>query len=100
MGIILKVKSGPQEGREILVRKGSTLLIGRAAERVQFAVPHDMHMSGVHFAVERGPNARPASSTQGYSVPVLPLSSGEIATKWAKLARQSCGTSAFSLSHQ
>ncbi len=55
MGIILKVKSGPQEGREILVRKGSTLLIGRAAERVQFAVPHDMHMSGVHFAVECGP---------------------------------------------
>ena len=56
MGIILKVKSRPQEGREILVRKGSTLLIGRAEGRVQFAVPHDMHMSGVHFAVEWSPS--------------------------------------------
>ena len=30
------------------------MLVGRAADRAQFAVPHDSHMSGVHFAVECG----------------------------------------------
>jgi len=31
-------------------------VIGRAPDRAQFAVPHDNHMSGVHFAVECGPS--------------------------------------------
>lgn len=53
MGFILEVKSGPSTGHRIPLRGGETLLIGRDSKRgAQFAVPHDSHMSGVHFAVE------------------------------------------------
>jgi pSer/pThr/pTyr-binding forkhead associated (FHA) protein len=55
LGIILEVKSGPFAGRKIPLRDGGSVLIGRAPERAQFAVPHDNQMSGVHFAVECGP---------------------------------------------
>ena len=56
MAIILEIKTGPFAGRRIPLPGGQTLLIGRAAERVQLAIPHDNHMSGVHFAVECGPS--------------------------------------------
>jgi FHA domain len=56
MGISLEIKSGPLAGQRIPVRAGQTFLIGRAAERAQFAVPHDSKMSGVHFVVECGTN--------------------------------------------
>src|SRR4029077_3030753 len=56
MAITLEIKSGPLAGQKIPVRMGQTFLIGRAPDRAQFAIPHDTHMSGVHFAVECGPN--------------------------------------------
>jgi pSer/pThr/pTyr-binding forkhead associated (FHA) protein len=56
LALILEVKSGPLAGRQLPVRSNETLLIGRAPDRAQFAIPHDTHMSGVHFAVECGPN--------------------------------------------
>ncbi len=56
MGLILEVKSGPFSGRTIPIRAGESLSIGRAPDRAQFAIPHDNHMSGVHFAVECGPS--------------------------------------------
>jgi predicted component of type VI protein secretion system len=54
--IILEIKSGPSVGKSLGIRDGQSLLIGRAPDRAQFAVPHDTHMSGVHFAIECGPN--------------------------------------------
>lgn len=42
-------------GRTVSVSRGETLVVGRAVGRVQFALPHDTFMSGVHFAVECGP---------------------------------------------
>src|SRR6266481_2416628 len=56
MAVILEIRVGPFAGRKIPLAGGSTLLIGRAPDRAQFAIPHDNHMSGVHFAVECGPN--------------------------------------------
>src|SRR5258708_39702154 len=53
---MLEVKSGPFAGRKIPLLAGQALLIGRAPDRAQFAIPHDNHMSGLHFAVECGPN--------------------------------------------
>jgi pSer/pThr/pTyr-binding forkhead associated (FHA) protein len=55
VAMILEIKSGPFAGRKISLPVDQTLLIGRAPERAQFAVPHDHQMSGVHFAVECGP---------------------------------------------
>lgn len=56
MGMILEIKAGPFASRSIRLADGQSVLIGRATERAQFAVPHDNLMSGVHFAVECGPN--------------------------------------------
>jgi hypothetical protein len=56
LALILEIKTGPFAGRKIPVLGGQTLLIGRAADRAQFAIPHDNHMSGIHFAVQCGPN--------------------------------------------
>src|SRR6266481_1556453 len=56
MAVILEIRVGPFAGRKIPLAGGQTLLIGRAPDRAQFAIPHDNHMSGVHFAVECGPN--------------------------------------------
>jgi FHA domain len=56
MGLILEIKSGPFLGRTMPIRAGESLSVGRAPDRAQFAVPHDNQMSGVHFAVECGPN--------------------------------------------
>jgi hypothetical protein len=56
LAIILEIRSGPFAGKKISLPNGQTIVIGRAADRAQFAIPHDNHMSGVHFAVECGPN--------------------------------------------
>jgi len=56
VAVVLEIKSGPFTGKTLNVVVGSSLTIGRAPDRAQFAIPHDNHMSGVHFAVERGPN--------------------------------------------
>jgi hypothetical protein len=50
MRVLLTVDSGPFEGRKILLQPGQSLKIGRT-EWADFAVPHDAHMSGLHFAV-------------------------------------------------
>ncbi len=54
MALILEVKGGRFAGKKIAVPDGSTLTIGRAPDRANFAVPHDSFMSSVHFAVECG----------------------------------------------
>jgi len=68
MGVILEIKAGPLAGKSIGVLTGHTLLVGRAAGRAQFAVPHDTFMSGVHFAVEcltQGCNVQDRKSSNG-----------------------------------
>ena len=54
MGVLLEIKSGPFAGRKIQIAAAHSVVVGRAPDRAQFAVPHDNHMSGVHFAVECG----------------------------------------------
>src|SRR6266704_4662257 len=56
VGVVLEIKAGPFAGKKIALANAQSILIGRAAERAQFAIPHDKHMSGVHFAVECGPS--------------------------------------------
>ena len=56
VGVVLEIKAGPFAGTTIPVAAGRSIVIGRAADRAQFAIPHDNHMSGVHFAVECGPS--------------------------------------------
>jgi len=56
VGVVLEINSGPLAHRQIPVASGQKMLIGRAVDRAQFAIPHDNHMSGVHFAVECGPS--------------------------------------------
>ena len=48
--------SGSSAGRIANIPAGGMVVVGPAADRAQFAVPHDNHMSGVHFAVECGPS--------------------------------------------
>jgi len=57
MAVLLEVKLGPLSGRTIPLSAGQTILIGRAPDRAQFAVPHDHNMSGIHFAVECDPTS-------------------------------------------
>jgi len=56
VGVVLELRTGPLAGKTISLSSSQSILIGRAAERAQFAVPHDSLMSGVHFAMECGPN--------------------------------------------
>src|SRR5712692_5789152 len=56
VGVLLEIKAGPFADKKITLANGQSILIGRASDRAQFAVPHDNHMSGIHFAVECGPN--------------------------------------------
>lgn len=56
MGLLLEIKTGPFVGKKIPVANGQSLVIGRAPNRAQFAIPHDNHMSGAHFAVECSAN--------------------------------------------
>jgi len=53
MQMILEVKDGPLTGRRLGAKQGEAVTVGRA-ERANFALPHDNHMSGVHFALECG----------------------------------------------
>ena len=55
MGVILEIKAGPMAGKVIGLKSGESVTVGRAAGRAQFALPHDTFMSGVHLAVECGP---------------------------------------------
>jgi predicted component of type VI protein secretion system len=55
MTILLEIKAGPFAGKKITIPDGKSLVVGRAPTRAEFAVPHDTFMSGVHFAVEAGP---------------------------------------------
>jgi hypothetical protein len=56
MGVLLEINAGPFAGKKIALITGQSVTVGRAAERAQFALPHDTFMSGVHFAVECGPS--------------------------------------------
>jgi hypothetical protein len=55
MGILLEIKAGPMAGKVISLKSGESVTVGRAQGRAQFALPHDTFMSGLHFAVECGP---------------------------------------------
>jgi pSer/pThr/pTyr-binding forkhead associated (FHA) protein len=55
LGVILEINAGPMAGKVIGLKTGDAITVGRAAGRAQFALPHDTFMSGVHFAVECGP---------------------------------------------
>ncbi len=54
MRVLLEIKAGPSVGKKIQLANGQSVVIGRAPDRAQFAIPQDNHMSGVHFAVECG----------------------------------------------
>ncbi len=56
MAVLLQIKTGPLAGKQTSLATGQSILVGRAPDRAQFAIPHDNHMSGVHFAVECGAN--------------------------------------------
>jgi hypothetical protein len=56
VGVLLDIKKGPASGQRLSLSSGQSIVIGRASDRAQFAVPQDNHMSGVHFAVECGAN--------------------------------------------
>ena len=51
MRMVLKIASGPYEGRTVLLQTGQTVKVGRT-EWADFCVPHDDRISGVHFAAE------------------------------------------------
>jgi len=55
MGILLEIKAGPLAGKQFPIVTGQTVTFGRAEGRAEIALPHDTFMSGVHFAVECGP---------------------------------------------
>jgi pSer/pThr/pTyr-binding forkhead associated (FHA) protein len=55
VAVVLEVRGGSFSGRKVSVPSDAAVLVGRAPDRAQFAVPHDNQMSGVHFAVECGP---------------------------------------------
>ncbi|HKV24498.1 MAG TPA: FHA domain-containing protein [Candidatus Acidoferrum sp.] len=52
MGLILEIHAGPFAGKQILLRTGESVSIGRASAKSQFALPQDTFLSGLHFAVE------------------------------------------------
>ena len=55
MAVILEVKVGPMTGEKFAIRTGETKTFGRVAGKANFALPNDTVMSGLHFAVECGP---------------------------------------------
>jgi hypothetical protein len=50
--LILEVKAGPMAGRNLAVRPGETVSVGRDPHRSNFAIPHDSFMSGLHLTVK------------------------------------------------
>jgi hypothetical protein len=81
------------------VRTGNALLVGQLPDRAQFAVAHDNHMSGMHFAVECGPNGCRVIDPKDTRY-LFCLNSESAAMRCAKRAGQPCGTSPFSPSYQ
>lgn len=85
MAVILEVKVGPMTGEKIAVRTGETKTFGRVAARANFALPHDTVMSGLHFAVECGPqgpflkdhNSTNGTFLNGARVKDSPLANGD-----------------------
>jgi hypothetical protein len=57
VGLILEIKAGPLARKSLSITSGKFVIVGRASNRAQFAIPLDTHMSAVHFAVECGPNS-------------------------------------------
>lgn len=55
MGVLLEIKAGPFAGKVIALTTGQSRTFGRAEGRAEFALPYDTFMSGLHFAVECGP---------------------------------------------
>jgi pSer/pThr/pTyr-binding forkhead associated (FHA) protein len=51
MRVVLEIISGVAEGKRFWLRAGQSVDIGRS-DHAAFAVPHDPHMSAVHFRVE------------------------------------------------
>ncbi len=51
MRVVLKVASGPLQGRSILLQAGQLIKVGRT-EWADFAIPHDDRLSGMHFALQ------------------------------------------------
>jgi pSer/pThr/pTyr-binding forkhead associated (FHA) protein len=54
--MILEITAGPAAGKQIQLVTNEAVVIGRAQGRVQFAIPDDNYMSGVHFSVELNNN--------------------------------------------
>jgi len=54
LAVILEIRVGPSAGKRVAVLGGQTVLVGRAPQKANFAIPHDTFMSGLHFAVECG----------------------------------------------
>jgi pSer/pThr/pTyr-binding forkhead associated (FHA) protein len=54
VGAVLEITTGPLAGKKVSLKARQAIVVGRAGERAEFAVPHDNLMSGVHFAVECG----------------------------------------------
>ena len=85
MAVVLEVKAGPMSGEKIVIRPGETVTFGRSAGRANFALPHDTFMSGVHFAVESGPqgpflrdkNSSNGTFLNGARVKESPLTNGD-----------------------
>jgi pSer/pThr/pTyr-binding forkhead associated (FHA) protein len=76
MRVVLEATSGPSAGRKVLLGAGQVLQVGRT-EWADFAVPHDGHMSGVHFALETDNAAcyvKDLGSTNGTQLNGQPLS--------------------------
>jgi hypothetical protein len=49
--LIVEVRWGPMNGRKVAIDAGKSLRVGRT-DRADFEVPHDNHLSGVHFALD------------------------------------------------
>jgi hypothetical protein len=63
----LKIVAGPLDGQVVVVRTGESLRFGRT-QWAEFSVPHDAHMSSVHFQVEcnaQSCRVRDLNSTNG-----------------------------------
>jgi len=56
MQVVVEVVSGPAAGKKILVGAGHMLQVGRT-EWADYALPHDGHLSSVHFRLENDATA-------------------------------------------
>ena len=85
MAVVLEIKAGPMSGEKIVIRTGETVTFGRAPGKANFALAHDTFMSGLHFAVECGPqgpflkdrNSSNGTFLNGAKVKDSPLTTGD-----------------------